>query len=336
MSLVATLTMNPAIDLFTAVDRVEAGPKLRCHGAGRDPGGGGINVARVVHRLGGSATAVFPAGGFTGDQLRALVRAEGVACRTIPIAGETREDVTVFDERAESQFRFVLPGPHLHGAEWLACLHALANLTERPSLVCASGSLPPGAPDDLYARVAEIAAGFGARFVLDASGPALNAALDAHLHLIKPNLAELAELAGRPLDSEAAQVAACRDLMRGRRLEFIALTLGKAGALLVTRTSVKRIRPPPLRAVSAVGAGDSFLGGMVWALAAGQPIEEAFRYGAAAGAAAVLAPGTELCSAADVRRFAPDLRVESPAEPESPEVTLPSLPRASIADQAPT
>lgn len=177
-------------------------------------------------------------------------------------------------------------------------------------MVCASGSLAQGAPDDFYARAAEIAAGFGARFVLDASGAALRAALDAHLHLIKPNLAELSELVGRALDTEAAQVAACRELMAGRRIEAIALTLGGAGALLVTRNSVWRAKPPPLEPLSSVGAGDSFLGGMVWALAGGSPLEEALRFGSAAGAAAVLAPGTELGSASAVRRLAPSIDVE--------------------------
>jgi 6-phosphofructokinase 2 len=318
MPVVATLTMNPAIDLFTSVDRVEPGPKLRCHSQGRDPGGGGVNVARVVQRLGGSVVAIYPAGGLSGEVFQQLVRQEGVASLVTPIEDETRENVTVLDERANQQYRFILPGPRLRGPEWLACLHALANLQEKPAVICASGSLPPGAPEDFYARAAEIAAGFGARFVLDASGLPLRAAIDAHIHLLKPNLNELRELVGGALDTEAAQIAACRELVERRRIDAVALTLADRGALLVTREGAWRARPLAIQALSAVGAGDSFLAGMVWAIAGGRPIEEAFRYGAAAGAAAALAPGTELAHAMDIRRLAPSVLIEDLTVPAAP------------------
>jgi 6-phosphofructokinase 2 len=310
MPLVATITMNPAIDLSSSVDRVEPARKLRCHSQSRDPGGGGVNVARVVHRLGGAVLAFYPAGGLTGEMLKQLVRQEGVESCVTPIQGETREDVTILDEHTGEQYRFVLPGPRLHGQEWLACLDALAKMNEKPAVVCASGSLPPGAPEDFYCRVGEIAAGFGARFVLDASGAPLRAAMDAHLHLIKPNLNELRDLVGGALETEAAQVSACRTLLERRRIDAVALTLADRGALLVTAQGAWRARPLPVQALSAVGAGDSFLGGMVWATAAGKPLVEAFRFGAAAGAAAVLAPGTELAHAMDIRRLAPSVAIE--------------------------
>jgi 6-phosphofructokinase 2 len=303
MSAIATLTMNPAIDVSVAVDRIAPGPKLRCRGGERDPGGGGINVARVVRRLGADVVAVYPAGGALGDILQQLVAREGVPSVAVPIGGETREDFTVLEEASDQQFRFVLPGPHLRGQEWMACLKALANLPVRPKVICASGSLPPGAPDDFYARVAEIASGWGARFVLDASGPALRAALDTHIHLIKPNRAEMSELAGRPLDDEASLLRACRDLIDQSRVEAIALTLGAKGALLVTGDGAWRARPPPGETVSTVGAGDSFLGAMIWAQASGKSLQEAFRYGVAGGAAAVRASGTELAHAADIHRL---------------------------------
>lgn len=310
MSLVATLTMNPTIDLSTAVDQVEAVRKLRCLGLQRDPGGGGINVARVVQRLGGTAVAVYPAGGLVGKLLHQLMEREEVQSVTVPISGETREDFTVLETQSQQQYRFVLPGPHLHGEEWMACLKTMANLPAPPRFVCVSGSLPPGAPEDFYARVGEIAAEAGARFVIDASGEALRAALDCHIHLMKPNLAELGELVPRALVDDAAIVRGCRDLMDGRRIEAIAVTLGAQGSLLVTRAQAWRARPVAVEAVSAVGAGDSFLGAMVWAQAAGAPLAEAFAYGAAGGTAAVLAAGTELCRSADVRRLAGDIVID--------------------------
>ena len=311
MPKIVTVTMNPAIDVSTAVERIEPVRKLRCVGDDRDPGGGGVNVARVVARLGGDALALYPAGGPLGQLLQDLVRRDGVKSQVVPIEGHTREDITVLEQASGQQFRFVLPGPRLRDPEWMACLETLARLPQRPQIVCASGSLPPGAPADFYARVADIAAGFGARFVLDAAGAALKAGLSGHVHLVKPNLQEMAELSGSALDDDASLVRACRALIGARRVEAVALTLGAGGALLVTGDRAWRARSPAVDAVSAVGAGDSFLGAMVWAWNAGKPLEEAFRYGAAAGAAAVLAPGTELCGARDVQRLAPQVEIEA-------------------------
>lgn len=310
MSTIATLTLNPSVDVSLAVERLVPGVKLRCQGGDRDPGGGGINVARVVQRLGGNVVAVYPAGGPTGTVLQQLVNREGVPSVATPIAGETREDFTVLEMASGAQFRLVLPGPHLHDLEWMACLKALANLPVRPSVICASGSLPPGAPTDFYARAGEVADGWGARFVLDASGAALKAALDTHIHLMKPNLAELRELSGEALDDEDALLRAVRTLIAQRRIEAVAVTLGEDGALLVTAQGAWRAKAPVVKAISSVGAGDSFLGAMVWAQAAGKSLSDAFRYGVAAGAAAVHCAGTELAHAAETQRLFSDVRLE--------------------------
>jgi 6-phosphofructokinase 2 len=315
MSAIATLTLNPTIDVSVSVGQITPGAKLRCQAGARDPGGGGINVARVIHRLGGHVEAVYPAGGVMGALLQQLVAQEGVASIAVPIADETRENFTVLEEISGEQYRFVLPGPHLRGVEWMACLKALANLPEPPDVICASGSLPPGVPHDFYARVAEIASGWGAKLVLDASGPALRGALDTHVYMIKPNLAEMRELAGAALDDEASLMEACRALIAQRRVEAVALTLGAKGALLVTQEGAWRARSPAVEAVSTVGAGDSFLGAMIWAQASGKSLHEAFRYGAAGGAAAVLAAGTELAQAADVRRLVAQVALEPVAAP---------------------
>jgi len=310
MACILTLTMNPAIDVSTSVERVTSTRKLRCALARRDPGGGGINVARVVRRLGARAVAVYPAGGAIGRLLRELVDAEDVDSVTVPIREETREDFTALETSTGKQFRFVLEGPRLAGAEWMACLETFAAQPNRPDLIVVSGSLPPGVPDDFYARVAEIARAWEIRLALDCAGPALKAALEHGVYLVKPNLGELAELVGAPLPDEASRIAACRRLTAAGQAEAVALTLGADGALLVTADGAWRAAPMEIEAVSAVGAGDSFLGGMAWALASGRPLDEAFRYGMAAGSAAVLSPGTELCHADDVWRLAERVVVE--------------------------
>ena len=303
MSTVATLTMNPAIDVSMAVDRIVPGAKLRCQGGTRDPGGGGINVARVIQRLGGAVVAVFPAGGVMGAHLQQLVARERVHGLPVPIDGDTREDFTVQEEASGGQYRFVLPGPRMRDLEWMSCLKALANLPVRPEVICASGSLPPGAPDDFYLRVAAIASGFEARLVLDTAGQPLKAALDGHVHMIKPNLAEMCDLTGETLPDEASQVSACRRLISQSRLEAVALTLGEDGALLVTANDAWRAKSPATAPVSSGGAGDSFLGAMIWAQLSGKSWAEALRYGVAGGAAAVLSAGTELAQAAATHRL---------------------------------
>jgi 6-phosphofructokinase 2 len=192
-------------------------------------------------------------------------------------------------------------------------LDQLTALRDRPRIVVASGSVPPGVPDDIYAEVTRRARALGARMVIDTSGPALAAALAEGVTLIKPNQNELSEFVGRSLDSEADCVAACRALIRDGRTKLVALTLGEQGALLVDEERALRARPMRIEVVSAVGAGDSFLGGLVAALAKGEPLEQAFRIAVAAGSAAVMNPGTELCTAEDVRDLLPRVDITEAA-----------------------
>ncbi|MGB8564667.1 MAG: 1-phosphofructokinase family hexose kinase [Pseudolabrys sp.] len=315
---IVTLTINPAIDIFVNVERVEPTRKLRGSAPKRDPGGGGINVARVAYRLGSTVAAIYPTGGAIGKLLHRLVEREGIASLVTPSHVETRENFTAYEESTGEQYRFVLPGSRLHRAEWEAVLDKLSSLTDKPKFVIASGSVPPGVPEDFFARVARCANQLGAQSVIDTSGPALKAALAHGVSVIKPNLAELSDLMDVALDSEKACIAACRKLTSGSRAKIVALTLGEQGALLVTADKIFRSQPLAIKAVSTVGAGDSFLGGLVAALASGQSLEHAFRIAVAAGSAAVLSPGTELCREEDVQRLLPQVAISevthAPAE----------------------
>jgi 6-phosphofructokinase 2 len=300
---IVALAMNPSIDVSTSVKRVVPIHKLRCSAIRRDPGGGGINVARVLRRFGVDVDAVYPIGGAMGQLLRRLVDAEGIRSQVIQIVEETRESFTVLEETTGQQFRFVLPGPRMTKWECRSCVDAVASLEQRPDLIVASGSLPPGIPEDFYGHIARLAKEWGARCVLDTSGPALKAALAEGVYLVKPNLRELSELVGAELSDQDSWVEACRALVGKGNAEIVALTLGDQGALLVTRDRAWRAHAIPIKPVSAVGAGDSFVGVMVWGLAAGHDLQTAFRYGVAAGTAALLSPGTELCRREDVERL---------------------------------
>jgi 6-phosphofructokinase 2 len=305
---IATITINPAIDIFVNVDRVESTKKLRCSAPKRDPGGGGINVARVAHRLGSTVAAIYPIGGAIGKLLQRLVEREGIDSVVTPSHVETRENFTAYENETGEQYRFVLPGSALHKPEWEACLDKLATLAERPKFVVASGSIPPGVPGDFYAHVARTAKAIGAKMVLDTSGRSLAPALQEGVSLIKPNQNALSDFVGKRLDREDDYIDASRQLIMAGRAEAVALTLGEDGALLVTANYAWRADAMKIEVASTVGAGDSFLGGMVAALAADQSMEDAFRVGVAAGSAAVMSPGTELCHAEDVKRLLPQVK----------------------------
>ncbi len=303
MKAVATLTMNPTIDIASSVAKVRPEFKLRCEEPSRDPGGGGINVARVIHRFGGTAMALYIAGGATGQLLHKILRREGIEDRRIEIEKLTRESMTITDTDSGKQFRFVFPGPAIRRSEWQQCLDMLGLFIPRPAYIVASGSLPPGVPVDFYARAAQVAKRVNARFVLDTTGEPLCKALEEGVYLIKPNRRELEEATGKDLGAEGVQEEICRELVEKKRCEVIALTLGEDGALFTARDIQVRIKAPPVKVVSAVGAGDSFLGALVFALARDYPLADAFRYAAAAGSAATLTPGTELCRKDDVERI---------------------------------
>ena len=310
MARIVTLTPNPSIDLCTSVDRVVPTRKLRCSTQRRDPGGGGVNVARVVKRFGGDVEAVLPAGGITGQLLRRLIAEEGIPSRVIEAEADTREDFFVSDRSEGLQYRFILPGQPLRETEWRACLAALTTGEPPPEFVVASGSLPPDVPDDFYGEAAEIARKLGAKFFLDTSGTPLRAALEHRLYLIKPNLREMSELMGAELATQDDWLQAARSILERKRIEIIALSLGHLGALLVTRDQAFRARALAIKPVSAVGAGDSFLGALVFSLADGASLPDAFRLAAAAGMAALLNEGTELCRPADVHRLSREVSIE--------------------------
>ncbi len=311
-----TLTLNPALDVFTAVDRIAPSHKLRCDAPVVHPGGGGINVARVLPRFGADVVALYPTGGPTGERLSQLVVAEGVKSLYLPIAGETRESFTVRARDSGEELRFVLPGPQLQPAEWEAALQRLRELPQAPRYLVASGSLPPGVPVVFYARLARLARERGSLLVLDSSGPPLAAALEEGVWLVKPSLRELGDLTGRSLDTHQARREAAQDLVTRGRAQAVALSLGDQGALLATPAGTWLAPALAVPVLSTIGAGDSFLAGLLWAHDTQADWAQALRTAMAAGAAALSAPGTALCRPADVERLRP--QVEVPAQDPTP------------------
>lgn len=298
---IATLTLHPALDKSADVERMIPERKLRCSAPHYDAGGGGINVSKGIRRLGGQSTAVFPIGGNNGRRLLELLEKEAVATAPVEIAGETRENFSVFETTTGHQYRFTLPGDPLSEAEAEACLDAVRRL--QPDIVVASGSLPPGLPADYYARVAAETRRMGARLVLDTSGDALKAALDAGVFMLKPNIGELSRLVGvERLEMNQVDDAAM-SLIHSGKCEIVVVSLGPHGALLASQDGFVHVAAPIVDKRSTVGAGDSMVAGMVWALGQGKPPLEMAQVGVACGTAATMNAGTELFRAEDVWRL---------------------------------
>ena len=298
MASVLTITLNQTIDVFGEAAAVRPTHKVRLRDTSFEPGGGGINVARVIATLGGKVEALALSGWEMGDFLGRLLKAEGIPWRPIPMEGETRVALMVHDQSTGLEYRFLPEGPEVTEAEIDACADAILHKTE--GFVVASGSLPRGAPVDSYVRLARAAAKNGLPFVLDSSGEALKAALaNGGILLVKPSQSELESYAGHPLDAAGIEAAAKAIVSKGEA-RMVAVTLGADGAVLATADKLLRLPAIAVDVRSAVGAGDSFLGAMVWALSEGWAVEQAFLLGMAAGAAATGNPGTSLCRKEDV------------------------------------
>lgn len=316
---VLTLTLNPAVDVSTQVERVTPVHKLRCGVDVWHPGGGGINVARVAQRLGSTALAIYPQGGVIGEALHNLLQAEHLPLHAIPIGAQTRQNFSVHESSSGEDFRFVLPGPELSAAEWTACRTAFMDHLSGSTHAVISGSLPPGLSEHCYAQLCREAQAQGRRVILDASGPALRLALQAGVELVKPSLRELAELVGHPLRNEADWRAAAASLVEQHQATIVALSLGEQGALVVTRQHHWRARALPVTVRSTIGAGDSFLGGWLhgWKRQGSNrdtdtaALQEAFRWAMATAASAVSSFGTALCDAAHVQSLLPQVVIET-------------------------
>lgn len=302
MSVIVTLTFSPCIDKSTTVGALVADKKLVCSAPVLEPGGGGINVARAIAKLGGSAAAIYPSGGYTGRFFNELLQHEHIVTIPVAVAGSLRENMVVLDRATNQQYRFGMPGTPLTDEEWKACLEKINTIKDLSYLVV-SGSLPPGVPDTIFARLAGIAAAQNARLVVDTSGKALIEASQEKVYLLKPNLAELSTLAGRSEINMENVTDVAREIISRGWCKIIVVSMGAAGAVLVTASEAYRAVPPPVIRKSTVGAGDSMLAGIIWSLQHNNNLEQALQFGVACGTAATMNAGTSLFNKPDVDKL---------------------------------
>lgn len=300
---IVTLTLNPTVDKSTSVDQIVPEHKLRCAAPKFEPGGGGINVSRALKRLGTDSLAVFPAAGPTGTLLQQLLAQEQIAQQPIETASWTRENFIVVDNSTNQQYRFGMPGRELTADEQEKVLDTLRGLSPIPEYLVISGSLPPGVEPEFLGRIVRAARAAGVRVVADTSGPALQRVLEEGVFLIKPNVGEMSRMAGvSELDSVAVAEAA-KKLVRDGKSEIVVVSLGAQGACVVSKDLTDHVAAPAVKKRSTVGAGDSMVAGLTYALATGKSLREAVRLGVACGTAATMNTGTELFHKADVDKL---------------------------------
>lgn len=298
MSKIITITFNPCIDKSATVKVLKPEKKLHCSEPKFEPGGGGINVARAIRKLGGEPVAIYPAGGYTGQFFNHLLEQEDVPAMIIEVEHSMRENVIVLEESSNNQFRFGFPGARLHEQEWKKCLDAISDIQDATYIV-ASGSIPEGVPQDIFARLAVIAKKKKMRLVIDTSEEALKQAVEEGVYMLKPNVGELSFLVGRQELSLDEIPGAGREIISKGKCEILAISMGEQGAMLLTKDTEFIVQSPGIKIQSTVGAGDSMVAGIVLKLSRGENIQEAFLYGVASGTAATMNPGTELCHKAD-------------------------------------
>jgi 6-phosphofructokinase 2 len=298
---IITLTVNPALDKSTHFKGLVAEQKIRCSAPRFDAGGGGINVSKAISRLGGNSFAVFTSGGPLGKMLEELVDKESIPFQAVPIQTWTRESFVAVDDNTNSQYRFGFTGGEITEEEENVFLSAVTNLKSK--FIVASGSLNEGLTSDFYQKIAEIAKQSGAKLIVDTSGEALKKVLETGAYLIKPNVGELAKLIGvERLEMEEVNEAAKQIIAKGGA-EIVVVSLGPQGAVLVTKDNYEFVPAPNVAKKSTVGAGDSMVGGMVWALSQNKSLREVIRWGVACGSAATMNEGTQLFKGTDAQRL---------------------------------
>ncbi|MBY6200361.1 1-phosphofructokinase family hexose kinase [Maritalea mobilis] len=304
---ILTVTLNPALDLETETPRLVPGRKLRCAAPRRDPGGGGINVARGIAILGGQADAAIAVAGPIGQGLVLRLETQGIRVHHLPAPGETRQNLSVIETETGQQFRFIFPGPEWSASDVDRLMVALPGLALAGDYVVLSGSLPPGVDAGVLVELARVLTARGVRVIADTSGPALTALASARLNLamLRMDSAEAEELLSRDLPDPLDSAKMAEGLVQDGAAEIVILARGAEGSVLVSKEGRWFAPAADVPVASLTGAGDSFVAGAVLALSRGRPLPEVLQCGVAAASSAVTTEATELCDRAVYERLLP-------------------------------
>ena len=307
MAIVTTVTLNPALDEAISLEGFELGGVNRSSLDALDPGGKGVNASRVMARLGRETLALGFAGGVTGNLLREKLDAEGLLHAFDDVEELTRLNVMIYERASGRRTRLYLPGPHVP-LEKIDLLKVRLSQAPPGAYVVFGGSVPPGLPPEIYRDLVRWLNARGVHSIVDTSGSALAAVLEARPALIKPNVEEAAQVLGRQLDGADAIVEAAYELQRlGARR--VVISRGADGAVGLDEHDCWEAIPPNIAARSTVGSGDSMVAGIAVALSEGGTLKDGLLLGSAAGAATAMVAGTKLCRKSDVEELLPAVMV---------------------------
>lgn len=295
-----TVTLNSALDKSTVSPVLVPDHKLTCSVPVYHPGGGGVNVARVLNRFNVDHLAIFQSSGPAGTMLRELLEEEKVNAQSFETENWTRENFIVVDKSTGLQYRFGMTGPEYSEAEVKDCFDLITNFKSSPDILVLSGSLPPGVPKTFYADVVKSAKQKGIKVIVDTDGAALIAALEEGVLLVKPNLKELGAMAGKESVTGKEQEEIALSLVNSGKSEYVIVSLGARGAMLASKSGIEYVTTPTVEQKSTVGAGDSMVAGMCYAISQNMSPRDILRYGVACGTAAVMNEGSKLCKIKDV------------------------------------
>ncbi|MBL0135217.1 MAG: 1-phosphofructokinase family hexose kinase [Chitinophagaceae bacterium] len=299
--MIITITLNPCIDKSSVVPLMKPESKLRCTDVVHEAGGGGINVSKALKKLDVPSVALFPAGGHNGNMLCSLLKESGILFHAVDSKVETRENWIVLEESTNHQFRFTFPGREVIEQTIITLVDHIRSFS--PTYIVASGSLPPGLPDYFYGLIVKTAAAVGAKCIVDTSGPALQALKGKKAYMIKPNIGELCRMLNIERLEKNEVDDAAKQIIRDGFAQVVVVSMGPDGAWLVSEEEQHFVSSPPVEKKSTVGAGDSMVAGITYALQKGANLKEALQWGISCGSAATMNPGTNLFKKEDAEKL---------------------------------
>ncbi|MEM1340903.1 MAG: 1-phosphofructokinase family hexose kinase [Pseudomonadota bacterium] len=305
MTGILTITVNPALDFSTEAPAVIPDQKLRCSSPEIHPGGGGVNVSRAIANLGGQSRPLLAYGGPTGDMLAELLKEEGLRPEPLGVSYSTRQSVSVRDGANGLQYRFMLPGHDWSEADVSTARETIEGAIEPGDLVIPSGSFPPGLDEDFFLNLAPVVAARGGRMILDTSGAALEHACQtpSEIYVLRMDLAEAREASQRSLVGLEDIATLASEFREKSGAEIVMIAAGATGNVICCDAWRGLTRPPVVVPISAIGAGDSFIGAFAMSLVRGEDPVTACSWGTAAAASAVTRGGTVLCDRPETEAF---------------------------------
>jgi 6-phosphofructokinase 2 len=289
---IVTLTINPALDKSANFSGLIPEQKIRCETPRYDAGGGGINVSKAIHKLNGESLCIYTSGGPIGVMLQECVEKEMIASHVILTKNWTRENFVAYDISTQSQYRFGFPGAFISDIEQQQIMATITNL--KPNYLVISGSLNEGLSSNFYQAICALMKNSNTKIIVDTAGKALEKVLETGVYLIKPNIGELAKLMNVERLEHNEVEAAAKKLIQNKGAEIVVVSLGPNGAMLVTKDQTEFVAAPAVIKKSTVGACDSMVGGMVWALSQKKSFREVLKWGVSCGTAATMNEGTQL------------------------------------------